>query len=215
MTPAQADLLRSGARALGVPLDDAGILRIDRHLDLLMLWRARLRLTGEDDAEEILQKHVLDSLALCRQIGAGARVADVGSGGGFPGIVVACARPDVRVSLIESRRRRASFLAEVVRSVPLVGCGVHAMRAEEAATLPELANRADVVTARALRLDQLLQVAPPLLAPGGRVIAMQTANADMAVVRAIGERFGFAIETMDDYVLGRGERRRLTILRAA
>ena len=180
-----------------------------------MLWRARLRLTGEDDAEEILQKHVLDSLAVCRQLGAGARLVDVGSGAGFPGIVVACARPDVRVSLIESRRRRASFLAEVVRSVPLTGCGVHAMRAEEAAGLSELAYRADVVTARALRLDQLLQVAPALLAPGGRVIAMQTANADMAGVRAIGERFGFAIVTMDDYVLGRGERRRLTVLRAA
>lgn len=214
MTPGQANLLRNGAHALGVQIDDAGILRIGRHLDLLMLWRARLRLTGEDDAAEIIQKHVLDSLAVCRQVGAEARVVDVGSGAGFPGIIVACARPDVRVSLIESRRRRASFLAEVVRSIPLTGSGVHAMRAEEAAGLPELAYTANVITARALRLDQLLEVAPVLLAPGGRVIAMQTANADMAVTRAIGERFGFAIETTDDYVLARGERRRLTVLRA-
>lgn len=213
MTPALADVLRRGARALGVPIDEAGVARVGRHLDLLLLWRTRVRLTGEDDPDAILRKHVLDSVAVCRQVPRGARLVDVGSGAGFPGIVVACVRPDVAVSLIESRRRRASFLAEAVRSIPLASASVHALRAEEAGRLPELARRADVVTARAVRLDQLLAVAPGLLAPGGRVVAMQAARADTAA-RPVVDAPGFAVEKVDEYVLAGGERRRLVVLRA-
>lgn len=101
-------------------------------------------------------------------------MVDIGSGAGFPGIVLACARPEQDFALIESRRRRASFLREVVRAVPLPRVRVLEMRAEAAGTSTALAGRAQAVIARGLRSDVFLSLARPLMAPVGVAIAMQT-----------------------------------------
>src|SRR3989454_9715152 len=174
MTPAEVRLLHAAARELGVDVGYGAVDRLARFLDLLAVWNRRIHLTGARGLPSLVRNHAIDSLAPAAHFPRTGLVIDVGSGAGFPGIVIACLRPDLEIALIESRRRRASFLREAIRAIPLPAARILEMRAEEAATDPELAGRAAVAISRALRLDVFLALAVPLLAPHGTAIAMQT-----------------------------------------
>jgi 16S rRNA (guanine527-N7)-methyltransferase len=136
---------------------------IEPFLGLLLRWNSRINLVSGHDAALIRERHVIDSLQLLPLLPPGdAPIADLGSGGGFPGLVLAIGtrRP---VHLIESDRRKAAFLTECAARLSLAHVRVHASRIEDA-RLPPLA----AVTARALApLPELLRLAAPLLAPGG------------------------------------------------
>lgn len=168
---ALAELLEY-TRSLGVSFDAATLERLHIYVDTLLLWNARLSLTGARTARSILLDHVLDSLHVCQHIRAGAGLADLGSGAGFPGLPIAIVRPDARVVLVESRRKRANFLREVVRRASLVNVEVTEIRAE----ILEQSGYGgfDAVTSRALSsIEQFLGLAAPLLKPGGLAIAMK------------------------------------------
>lgn len=111
---------------LGLP--PAQTAALEAHYELLLRWNKVLNLTRIEKREEALERHYLESLALAGRLDRG-RVADVGSGGGFPGLVVAIARPDLEVALIESHQRKAVFLREASRKLSNVR--VMAKRAEE------------------------------------------------------------------------------------
>jgi 16S rRNA (guanine527-N7)-methyltransferase len=101
-------------------------------------------------------------------------VLEIGSGGGFPGIILACARPDLEIVLLESRRRKVSFLRAALRAIGLAHATALEMRAEEAAKDRTIAGRVHAVIGRGLRLESFLALAAPLLADSGEAIAMQT-----------------------------------------
>jgi len=210
MTPAEVRLLHAAAGELGVDVGYGAVDRLARFLDLLAVWNRRIHLTGARGLPSLVRNHAIDSLAPAAHIprtGPGL-VIDVGSGAGFPGIVIACLRPDLEIALIESRRRRASFLREAIRAIPLPAARILEMRAEEAATDPELAGRAAVAISRALRLDVFLALAVPLLAPHGTAIAMQTPRtAGLARERAL--EHGFRLAARQDYALPGGAARTL------
>jgi 16S rRNA (guanine527-N7)-methyltransferase len=208
MTPADVRLLEDAARKLGIDVGTAAVERLARFLDLLAVWNRRVHLTGERSLSSLVRNHTIDSLAPAPHIPRTGLVVDIGSGAGFPGIVIGCLRPDVEIVLIESRRRRASFLREAIRAIPLRAARALEMRAEEAATDPELAGRAAVAIARALRLDVFLALAAPLLAPYGTAIAMQTPRtAGLARGRAL--EHGFRLAARRDYGLPGGAARTL------
>jgi 16S rRNA (guanine527-N7)-methyltransferase len=102
---------------------------IERFLVELTRWGHRVNLVGSTD-RAALTRHVEDSLAAVPHLPDGARVVDLGSGAGFPGIPIAIARPDVDLTLVEIRERRASFLRHVVRTLGL-GCRVERRRIED------------------------------------------------------------------------------------
>jgi 16S rRNA (guanine527-N7)-methyltransferase len=179
------------------------LARLDHYLALLAVWNRTTRLTGERDVGAIVRKHVIDSLAPAAYLSSRGPLADVGSGAGFPGIILACLRPEAPVVLIEARRRRASFLREVVRTLGLPAATVLEGRAEAVRV------SAATVIARALRIDVFLPLAARLVAPGGQVLAMQTARADPARVASTGRAAGLVLADVHDYVLPGGERRRL------
>jgi 16S rRNA (guanine527-N7)-methyltransferase len=105
---------------------------LEAHLELLMRWNKSLNLTAIRSREEAIERHYGESLFLGARLPAGAlRIADVGSGAGFPGFPVAVLRPDCSVTLIESHQRKAIFLKEAARAVPNVR--VLAKRAEDVA----------------------------------------------------------------------------------
>src|SRR5262249_57167046 len=132
-----------------------------------------VRLTGDRDRQTLVRKHTVDSLAVVPELPPSGLVADIGSGGGFPGVVLGCVRPDLGLRLIESRRRPASFLAEAIRTIPLPGAAVIGTRAEEAGRDPAVAGRSDLVVSSAVRLEAFLPPTIPLAAPGRRAIATQ------------------------------------------
>jgi 16S rRNA (guanine527-N7)-methyltransferase len=210
MTPVEARMVAIGAERLGVELEPAGVDRLDRFLAVLELWNRRARLTGERDRKVLIERHLIDSLAVVPHLPETGTVVDIGSGGGFPGIVLACVRPDLQVVLLESRRRPTSFLREAIRTIPLPAARAIESRAEDAAMDDELSARASVVIARAVRLDAFLAVAAPLLAPGGEAIAMQTPRtADLAP--SAGAARGLHLAGRHDYRLAEGRARTLLI----
>ncbi len=135
--------------------------------------------------------HVADALTLVNLLPRQAHaLADVGSGGGVPGIPLAIARPDVAVVLIESTRKKAEFLDRTARQL---GLGNVQVRAERAEKLADGRGRFDIVTARAVAgIEELIQWCLPLLRPGGRLLAMKGGRAmeELAAARKAMARFG-------------------------
>ncbi len=106
------DTLLEGARTLGIELSDEQAVKLVAHLDLLDEWNQRMNLTAIRDRGQQLTKHLLDSLSV-RPYVRGSRIADVGSGAGFPGITLAIVSPDLHFALIESTGKKCRFLEHV------------------------------------------------------------------------------------------------------
>jgi 16S rRNA (guanine527-N7)-methyltransferase len=147
--------------------DDKGI---HRFVDLLTSAGVERGLVGPREASRIWSRHVLNCAVVQAVLPSGASVVDVGSGAGLPGVVLALARPDLAVTLLEPLLRRATFLTEVVGELGLQRVEVVRARAEE------LAGRTsfDVATARAVApLSRLVPWCLPLCRPGGELVAMK------------------------------------------
>ncbi len=145
-------------------LSPAVVARLEAHLELLRRWQRRLNLVGASTLRDPWRRHVLDSAQLHALLPPAAKVlVDLGSGAGFPGLVLAILGvPEVH--LIEADRRKAAFLREAARVCGCQGVVVHARRIEELAPFA-----ADVVTARALApLERLLALARPFFGPHTR-----------------------------------------------
>ena len=137
---------------------------------------------GPREVPRLWERHLLNSAAIASLVPVGARVVDVGSGAGLPGIPLALARPDLTVTLLEPLARRVAFLTECVHRLRLERVTVVRGRAEEDPIRRQLGG-ADVVTARAVApLDKLAGWCLPLLRPGGLLLAMKgsTAAAELA-----------------------------------
>ena len=137
---------------------------------------------GPREVPRLWERHLLNSAAIASLVPVGARVVDVGSGAGLPGIPLALARPDLTVTLLEPLARRVAFLTECVRRLGLERVTVVRGRAEEGPIRRQLGG-ADVVTARAVApLDKLAGWCLPLLRPGGLLLALKgsTAAAELA-----------------------------------
>lgn len=172
---AQHQLLE-GARALGVPLDgptlDGGRLAaFDRYLTLLLRWNARIKLTSVTEPTEVVARHFLDSLAVVPALAGGpGTLVDVGSGAGFPGLVVALVRPDLAVKVVESIQKKAAFLEAVRRELALSNVEVVADRME---TLVRARRTFDAAVSRATFAPEVwVRQGVELVAPGGRLVAM-------------------------------------------
>lgn len=164
---------------------------LTRYLDLLEAGNRRTNLTRIVDRESAEIQHVADALTLLKYLPPGVmdnqgveegeagrmptlRLADVGSGGGVPGIVLAIARPDVQILLLESTKKKAVFLEEAVRELALVNVRVSDQRAEDAGRLPEMRGKFDVAVARAVgTLNWLAEWCLPLVKRGGTMLAMK------------------------------------------
>src|SRR6266481_1125399 len=138
-------------RALGefnLPAYDDQVLQIQRYIEILLTWNEKINLTAIRDPLEILYRHFCESMYAAEIIPErGGRLADVGSGGGFPGLPLKIIRPDLRVFLVESNLKKATFLAEVVRELGLNDAQVLVRRYEE---LHEEIAPLDYVCSRAL-----------------------------------------------------------------
>ena len=169
------DMITEGARAMGIALPEDAPERFERFHALLTEANRTMNLTRvPDDPAEAVDRNYLDSLtplAVPGLMEGVATLCDLGAGAGFPGIPLAIARPDIRVTLMDSLGKRVAFLNDVIEQLGLNAEAVH-IRAEEAARLPAYRDRFDRVTARAVAaLPALVELALPLVRPGGRFIA--------------------------------------------
>jgi 16S rRNA (guanine527-N7)-methyltransferase len=143
----------------------------DEYLNTLVRVNQSMNLTAITQPDEVYEKHFLDCAMIEPFIPQGTSVADVGSGAGFPGLVLAIVRPDLHVTLIEPTGKRCAFLESTAQSLGLTNVTVLNARAEE---LPAYRERFGAVTARAVaHLSILMELCVPLLAVNGRFIAMK------------------------------------------
>jgi len=152
------------------PLDDRAIEALLAHYEEMGRWNRRLSLIGPGTADEILSRHYGEALAALPLVPLEARQGvDVGSGAGFPGLVLAAARPDLAMTLVEARERKWSFLLAATRKASLP---CRCLNARVSVPLPTgLPERIDLVTARALKLDpQVLEAFASRLETGGRIL---------------------------------------------
>ena len=135
------------------------------YLDLLLKWNAKTNLTAIREAEQIVRRHFGESLALAELVDELAGIetaADLGAGAGFPGLPLAIFCPEIKVTLIESQNKKATFLKEVARTLDLANVSVLNQRAEE------VALKFDLITMRAVeRFTQALMVGTGMLREGG------------------------------------------------
>ncbi len=179
--------LGSAAFAELVPVSRETLGKLEAHLALLRQWQRTINLVGRSTLDDPWRRHVLDSAQLYGYLPQGPiRLADLGSGAGFPGLVLAAMGVE-EVHLIEADRRKAQFLREAARQLALDTVRVHAARIES------LTLHVDVVTARALApLTDLLPLAARVLGPGGRLVLLKGRNA-AAEVSAAGDRWAMNV----------------------
>ena len=154
----------------------------ERYAEELASSGVQRGLLGPREVPRLWDRHLLNCAAVVELIGPEVRLVDVGSGAGLPGLVVAIARPDVSVTLVEPLLRRVTWLGEVVAELELTNVAVHRSRAEEAA---REGLQFDVATARAVAsLGQLATWSLPLVRPGGELLALKGALAGKELAEA-------------------------------
>lgn len=174
---------------IGVSLDATVIARLGDYLARLLAMNEQMNLTAIREPAEAWERHVLDALALVpllAELGPRARLVDVGSGGGLPGIPLAIALPSLRVTLVEATQKKAAFLVAAAAALELANVSVRAERAEQLVT-GELRGAFDAVTARAVgRLATLVPLTAPFVRRGGLVLLVKGQRADEELAEARG-----------------------------
>jgi len=162
--------LASGLEAMGLPLAAATQARMIAYLHLVQKWNKVHNLTAIRNAEQMVVLHLLDSLSLLPHVGEAKTILDVGSGAGLPGLPLAIARPDLRVTVLDASQKKASFLRQAKAELALENVEVVCERAER--WRPEA--RYDLVLSRAFaELADFVGLARHLVAPGGAMLAMK------------------------------------------
>ena len=170
MTLARA--LAGGLAALGLDVDAAAQTKLLAYIALLDKWNRTHSLTAIREPHRVVTHHLLDALATLPHLpdAASLRLIDVGSGGGLPGVPLAIARPQWRVTLLDSNRKKAAFLRQAAAELALANITVAAMRAEDYAPSEPF----DVAISRAFAdLTQFAAAARHLVRPCGRLLAMK------------------------------------------
>ena len=169
MTP--REILRTGAEELGVALTVERINSLFIYLAELKKWNRKINLTAITEDRDMVIKHVLDSLSYLKGFtpAPGLRLLDMGSGAGFPALPLKIAFPEIAVTLVDSAKKKASFLRHIMRTLKLTGAEIIDKRTEE---LPgSLYAVFDVVTARAFTdMEKALSSGVPFLKEGGLMV---------------------------------------------
>lgn len=172
--------LKELASAFGVTLDETALDRFAVYARKLVDWNEKINLTAITDPEGITVKHFADSLAVFQyaDIPQSAKVIDVGTGAGFPGVAMLIARPDLKLTLLDSTKKKLTVIEDILSALGLQAEILHA-RAEEAAKRAEYREQFDFATARAVaNLRELSEYCLPFVKKGGSFISMKSAKTD-------------------------------------
>jgi len=211
------EILSAGAAELGVTLDGRQLDMFEAFTALLLEWNSRFNLTRITDPKEIATKHYLDSLSLLAvvKVPAGASMIDVGTGAGFPGIPLKIALPDLKVTMLDSVRKKLTFLDKAVRELNLTEVALVHGRAEDMGRDVSYRERFDFAVSRAVaRLNVLAELCMPFCRIGGRFAAYKGPDAGEEIeeaaeaVRALGGE----LEAVHSFALPEGDLQRTLVV---
>lgn len=209
--------LTEKAKNIGVKIKPGQAEQFQKYMELLLEWNEKMNLTAITEPSAIVEKHFVDSLTLLNalDIKQGAKLIDVGTGAGFPGIPLKIMRPDLELTLLDSLNKRLNFLGAVCEELGISSVRVH-KRAEEAGLERTMREAYDVAVARAVAPMQILcEYCIPLIKMKGYFIAMKGPAAAEELKEA-----GWAIELLGGsepqavpVTLPEGEEREILIVR--
>lgn len=204
------------ALKFGVELDETALERFNIYAKELVEWNEKINLTAITDAEGIVVKHFADSLSIFKyaDIPENSKVIDVGTGAGFPGVAMLIARPDLKVTLLDSTAKKLNVIRDILSKLGLEAEILHT-RAEQAGQDKEYREKFDFATARAVaNLRELSEYCLPFVKVDGRFISMKAAKATEEIdgaKKAI-SLLGGKIENVESFNLeDAGERNIITI----
>ncbi len=182
------NLLKSEAEKIGVELNSTALENFDKLAEMLVDWNSRINLTAITEPTEIVYKHFADSLTALAAVDVpqGASFIDVGTGGGFPGLPILVARPDLKGVLLDSTQKKLMYVDYCLNKLNLNDSGrtLH-MRAEEAGIKVQLRNRFDFSFSRAVaNLRELSEYCLPLTKVGGTFVALKGTKAQEEIAEA-------------------------------
>jgi len=161
-------------KTIGINLTDIQIEQLQQYYELLVTWNERMNLTSITDKESVYLKHFYDSLMLAKvmDLNKVSSLCDVGTGAGFPGLVLKIVYPHLHVTLVDSMQKRVHFLNEVITKLDLKNVQLENVRAEDYSKTTR--EQFDVVTARAVaKLNILLEYCTPLVKEEGYFIPLK------------------------------------------
>jgi 16S rRNA (guanine527-N7)-methyltransferase len=196
------EALVAGGAAVGVRLSAAQVEALLRFAEELLRWNAKVNLTAITDIAEVVEKHLIDSLAVVPLIGAAATALDLGSGAGLPAVPLKVALPQLQVTAVESVGKKVAFIKHAAARLGLGG-GFRAVQARAGGEAErEGLAKAEVVVSRALMEPSAwARLGAAYLAPGGRVIAMLGKAAAGEELEAAGAPAGLRLEALRSYRL--------------
>ncbi|MGN0539094.1 MAG: 16S rRNA (guanine(527)-N(7))-methyltransferase RsmG [Candidatus Fimenecus sp.] len=180
------DLFYKTIAPFEIDIDSAAFDRLDKFAEMLVETNKSFNLTAITEPDDVTVKHFADCLAIFKyaQIPENAKIIDVGTGAGFPGLVLKLARPDINMTFLDSTRKKLGFIEQVLSAAELEGEILH-MRAEEAAQLSKYRENFDFATARAVAaLPVLSEYCLPFVKCGGMFISMKSADSDEEISSA-------------------------------
>lgn len=163
------DLILRFTGEAGITLTEKQARLLNRHIQLMLEWNLRLNLTRIAEPEEIIVKHLLDSIVPAQFIPSSGNALDVGTGAGFPGIPLKIVYPGLQMVLLDSSRKKVSFLTAAAVALGLKGIRALHGRWQEFPNAEAHIGKFELITMRALKLEpeHLTRLASPVLAPGG------------------------------------------------
>lgn len=194
-----SDLAQQAADLFGVTLTAEQVTAFEVYARELVAWNTHMNLTAITAPEEVRVRHFLDSLSIV-PFKPDARIIDVGTGAGFPGLPLAIAYPDAQVMLMDSTGKKVTFLDHVVTTLGLKNVRTLHARAEEAGHLPDQRSQYDLVVARAVaRLPALVEYLLPFARVGGLCVAMKgdTAHQEADDAQNALRLFGGRVQRID------------------
>lgn len=209
--------LREALTALAIPFTDEMIRQAANYASYLLDENQKMNLTAIVDEKEIAIKHFADSLCLLKyaEIPQGASLMDIGTGAGFPGMVLKIFRPDLKITLADSLKKRCLFLERLGGELEIDDVAILWGRAEELGRKEELREQFDFTTARAVAsLPILLEYCTPFLKTGGAFLAMKAREEEADSAKAL-KALGCEVETTEKYDLFGEERTLITVKKTA
>lgn len=202
-------------KSLGLTLDETALSRFDRYAEMLVETNRQFNLTAIKEPAEIAVKHFADSLSLLAalEIPEGAALLDIGTGAGFPGVPLLIARPDLKITMVDSTGKKLNFVREVLSDLNLNAAVIHG-RAEELGR-GELRESFDVVTSRAVAaLNVLCEYCLPFVKVQGTFAAMKGAKGseELALCRTAIPTLGGKYGTTKAFTLSDGAERNIILI---
>ena len=207
--------VKQKAQEIGYTLQEEQLEQFFTYKELLIEWNQKMNLTAIEQEEDIITKHFIDSLSTASYIPDTAKVIDIGTGAGFPGIPLKILKKDLSITLLDSLNKRITFLEEVIRNLSLENIqAVHA-RAEELAHKEEYREQYDIAVSRAVApMHTLLEYMLPYVKIGGKCICMKGPNLqeESKDLQNCLETLGGKIEKIEEIVLPETEIKRNIML---